>query len=111
MNIAFNSKRAFAKLNSRGMKNIGNLPKQLGITAVLAAILAFTPPVFVNRQAFNRALDNYLKNPSAENDATLKAERAINQRQAFTMHLAAFGFLFAFLNAGWFLFHRWSNRV
>ena len=88
------------------MKSIKGLPPQLAVTAILASIIALTPPVFVNRLAFNRAFMNYIKNPTAENEATLKAERAINERVVLTTHLAVFGLAFASLNVGWFLFRR-----
>lgn len=79
---------------------------QFVMTALLAAILAFVPPVFLHRQAFDRAFMNYEKNPTAENEATLKAEQAINKREVLTTHLEACGLVFALLNVGWFLFRR-----
>ena len=95
-----------ARLVLKPMKSIKALPTQLAVTAILASIIAFTPPVFVNRLAFNRAFMNYIKNPTAENGATLKAERAINERVVLTTHLEVFGLAFVLLNAGWFLFRR-----
>lgn len=79
---------------------------QFVLTTLLAAILAFVTPVFVHRQAFDRAFMNYEKSPTAENEATLRAEKAINGREVLTTHLEAFGLVFALLNVGWTLFRR-----
>jgi len=64
-------------------------------------------PVYVDRKAYAKAVVNHAKNPSAENEAVFRAERAQNQRIALTTHLEAAGFLVVLVNAGWFLIRKW----
>jgi len=92
------------------MKPIVRLLARIGILAALAAILSFAIPVFVHRNAFNRAVVAYVNNPSAENNAILLKERAENQRVVRTMHLEATGVLFVLMNLGWFLIHKWPGK-
>ena len=73
------------------MTRFSSLPAQLGITAVLATVLSFATPVFVDRQEFTKAVVNYSKNPSADNDAILRIESAKNQRISLTTHIEASG--------------------
>jgi hypothetical protein len=82
----------------------------LGITAVLATVLSFAMPVFVDRHEYAKAIVDYVKNPNSENGAVLRIERTKNQRVALTAHIAAAGVLFVLMNVGCFLAGRWSAR-
>jgi len=53
---------------------------------VLATVLSFVVPVFVDRHEYAKAVMDYVKNPNSENDAVLKAERVKNQRMALETH-------------------------
>jgi len=92
------------------MPRSASLPAQLVITALLATVVAFAIPVFVDRQEYTRAVTNYVKNPSPENDALLRVEGAKSRRISFTTHLEASGVLFILMNAGWFLVCRWPRK-
>jgi len=92
------------------MRGIARLPAQLVITAVLATSLSFAIPVFVDRHEYAKAVSNYVKNPSSDNDAILRVERAKNQRIVLRTHVADAGVLFVLMNAVWFLVVRWSAR-
>jgi|ERR1700694_1482767 len=92
------------------MRRIARMPGQLGITAVLATILSFAVPVFVDRHEYARAVVDYVKNPNSENDAILRLERTKNQRIALRTHIVAAGVLFVLMNAGCLLVGRWSSR-
>ena len=91
------------------MTRIARLPMQLGITAVLATVLSFVVPVFVDRHEYAKAVVDYVKNPNSENDAVLKAERVKNQRMALETHFVAAGVLFVLMNAGCFLVRRFKT--
>jgi len=82
---------------------------QLGITAVLATVLSFVVPVFVDRHEYAKAVVDYVKNPNSENDAVPKAERAKNQRITLEAHIVAAGVLFVLMNAGCFLVGRFKT--
>ena len=92
------------------MRRIGRLPKQLVITAVLATALAFVTPVFVHRNEYNKAVVDYAKNPNTENGATLRVERAKNQRVILRTHIVAASVLFVLMNAGYFVARR-ARRI
>jgi hypothetical protein len=91
------------------MRRNARLPMQLGITAVLATVLSFVVPVFVDRHEYAKAVVDFVKNPNSENDAVLKAERVKNQRMALETHLVAAGVLFVLMNAGCFLVRRFKT--
>jgi hypothetical protein len=91
------------------MRRIARLLAQLVITAVLATALAFLPPVFVHRHEYAKAVTDYVKNPSPENDAILRVERAKNQRIKLRTHVEAAGVLFVLVNAGCFVARRWPG--
>jgi hypothetical protein len=84
---------------------------QLGITAVLAAVLSSVVPVFIDRHEYAKAVVDYAKNPNSENDVTLRLERTKNQRIAMRTHIVAAGVLFVLMNAGCFLVGQWSARL
>jgi hypothetical protein len=88
------------------MSRFGRFSLQLGITAVLATVLSFVVPVFIDRHEYAKAVVDYVKNPNSENDATLILERAKNQRIALKTHVEAAGVIFVLMNAGWFLVKR-----
>ena len=88
------------------MRRIVSLPMQLAITAVLATVLSFVVPVFVDRHEYAKAVVDHVKNPNPENDAVLKVERAKNQRFALETQVVAAGVLFVLMNAGCFLVGR-----
>src|SRR5882757_2251206 len=92
------------------MRRIGRLPAQLLITMVLATALTFAIPVFVDRHEYAKAVVDYVKNPNPENDATLRAERAKNQRVVLRTDLVAAGVLFVLMNAGCFVARRWLRE-
>src|SRR5229473_8030642 len=92
------------------MRRIGRLPTQLLITTVLATALAFAIPVFVDRHEYTKAVVDYVKNPNSENDATLRVQRAKNQRVVLRTDLVAAGVLFVLMNAGCFVVRRWSRE-
>jgi hypothetical protein len=91
------------------MRRSGRLTAQVGITAVLATVLAFVVPVFVDRHEYAKAVMDNIKNPNSENDATLRIERAKTQRIALEIHVVAAGVLFVLMNAGLLLVKRWSD--
>jgi hypothetical protein len=91
------------------MTRIGHLTSQLGITVVLATALSFTLPAFVDRHDYARAVSNYAKNPTPENDRILRLESATCQQDQLKTHIAATGLLFVGLNAIWFLVGRFSG--
>jgi hypothetical protein len=82
----------------------------LGITAVLATVLSFVIPVFVDRHEYAKAVVDYGENPNSENGAILRVERTKNQRIALRTHIVAAGVLFVLMNAGCFVVGRWSAR-
>ncbi len=92
------------------MTRIARLPVQLGITVVLATVLSFALPVFVNRHEDAKAVSSYVKNPNSDNDAILRVENAKNQRVVLRTRIATAGLLFLSLNAVWFLVGRWSGK-
>jgi hypothetical protein len=92
------------------MRGIGGLTAQLVITLVLATALSFAIPVFVNRPDYARAVSNYAKNPSPDNEKILRLESATNQQAQLKTHIAATGLLFLGLNAVWFLVARWTGK-
>ena len=92
------------------MRRIGRLPAQLLMTVVLATAVAFAIPVFVDRREYTKAVVDYVKNPNPENDATLRAERAKNQRVVLRTDLVAAGVLFVLMNAGYFVARRWPGE-
>jgi len=71
------------------------------VSAVLATLLSFLVPVFVNRRDFTRAVHEYTRNPTAENEAIMERERSENRRIAWITHLEAAGVLFVLINLGW----------
>jgi hypothetical protein len=91
------------------MRYIPRLAAQLVITAVLATVLSLVTPVFVDRHEYAKAFMDNIKNPNAENDATLRIERSKTQRIALGIHAVAAGALFVFMNAGLLLVKRWSE--
>ena len=92
------------------MTRIGRLTAQLGITVVLATALSFTIHVFADRRDYARAVSNYTKNPSPENDKVLRLESATNQQAQLKTHIAATGLLFLGLNTVWLLVARRSGE-
>jgi hypothetical protein len=88
------------------MIRFARLPAQLVLTAALATVLSFVVPVFVDRHEYAKAVIDYAKNPSSENDATLQLERTKNQRIALETHVVAAGIFFVLMNAGCFLVRR-----
>lgn len=92
------------------MTRIGRLTAQLGITVVLAITLSFALPVFVDRADYTRAVSNYAKNPSSDNDEILRVESAKNHRAVLRTHVATTGLLFLMLNAVCFFIGRWSGK-
>jgi hypothetical protein len=92
------------------MRGIGRLTAQLGITLALATAISFAIPVFVDRHDYARAVSNYAKNPSPDNDKILRLESATNQQAQLKTHMAATGLLFLGLNAVWFLVARGSGK-
>ena len=99
------------KYQGQGAMRRAHLAAQLGITAVLAAVLSFVVPVFVDRHEYAKAVVDYVKNPNSENDAILRLERTKNQRIALRTHIVAAGVLFVLMNAGCFLVGLWSARL
>jgi hypothetical protein len=92
------------------MKNSRRLRIQLTVTAVLALVFAFGHPIFVHRQAYDRAVFNYAKNPSSENQAALQAESDISEHLRWALRAGSFAFFFAVFNGGWILLHRKFGR-
>jgi hypothetical protein len=91
------------------MRQIARLPAQLVITAVLATVLSFATPVFVDRHEYAKAVMDNIKNPNSENDATLRIERTKTERIALGIHIVAAGALFVLINTGLLLVKRWSD--
>jgi hypothetical protein len=83
----------------------------MGDTAVLAAVLSFVVPVFVDRHEYARAVVDYVKNPNSENNAIRRLERTKNQRIALRTPIVAAGVLFVLMNAGCFLVGQSSARL
>jgi hypothetical protein len=76
------------------------MPTQLAITAVLAAILSFVVPVSVDRREYAKVVVANYTNPNSANEAALKLERSKNQRIALGIHIVVAGVLFVLMNAG-----------
>ncbi|HKO05743.1 MAG TPA: hypothetical protein VJW51_13390 [Candidatus Acidoferrales bacterium] len=56
------------------MKVDRRLLSRLVVTAALAALIAFLVPVFVDRRDFARAVTEYVKNSTPENEAVMERE-------------------------------------
>jgi hypothetical protein len=83
---------------------------QLVVTAVLAAVVSFSIPVFVDRHEYASAVSNETSSPNPDNEATLTAERAKNERFALTTHMGVTVALFLLMNAGWLIAKRRSGK-
>ena len=81
------------------------------VSAVLALLLSFLFPVFVNRRAFNSAVRKYVDNPSPSNRASMERERSENERVALETHIETAAVLFVLINLGWFLVARRSRKT
>jgi DTW domain-containing protein YfiP len=92
------------------MKPVPRLLVQTGITSVLAVVLSFAVPVSIDRNAYARAVENYVNNPSAENDRILRAESAENQRIVRTTRIEVAGVLFVLMNASWLSIRKWTTK-
>jgi hypothetical protein len=88
------------------MNRKATLLAQPVVSAVLSVTVAFAIPVFVDRTDYTAAVDNYARDRSPQNEATLRAERAKNQHIAMVTHLEATGILFVSLNVAWYLLRR-----
>jgi energy-converting hydrogenase Eha subunit H len=84
---------------------------QLAVSAVLSATVAFAIPVFVDRTDYTAAVDNYARDRSPQNEATLRAERVKNQHIAMVSHLETAGALFVSLNVAWYLLRRRLSKA
>jgi hypothetical protein len=91
------------------MPNIARTATQLAVTAALAAALSLAVPVFSDRREYVDAAFNYAKNPSPENEAILRVERAKNQHPIMVSRVTAAGVLFILMNTGWWLVKRRSQ--
>jgi hypothetical protein len=76
----------------------------------LAAMFAFSVPVFVDRREYSSAVYNWVKNPTLENGAAVARESVKNRRIALITHLAAGGILFVLISVGWSLLARRSAK-
>jgi len=92
------------------MKLIVRMLARIVILAALAVALSFAIPVFVHRNAYNKAVLADINNPSAENNTILLKERAENQRVVRATHLEATGVLFVLMSLSWFLIHKWPGK-
>jgi hypothetical protein len=81
---------------------------QLGIVALLAAVLSFSIPIFVDSHQFAESAANYARNPNPENAAVLRGESSKKSRIALTTHLQISAVLFIALSAGWLC---WRHRA
>jgi hypothetical protein len=85
------------------MTHRSRISVQIAITATLAALLAFSVPAFVDRREYTAAVRQTLKNPSPENDATLRCEAEKRTQLAFITKLSGTALLFLLLNTGWLI--------
>jgi len=92
------------------MKLIVRMLARIVILAALAVVLSFAIPVFVHRNAYNKAVLADINNPSAENNTILLKERAANQRVVRAARLEATGALFVLMSLGWFLIRKWPGK-
>jgi len=93
------------------MKFDRRLISQAVVSTVLASLLSFLLPVFVDRRDFTTAVHEYVKNPTVDNETTMERERAKNERIALVTHLEAAAVLFVLINLGWFLAARRSGKT
>jgi hypothetical protein len=88
------------------MERLRRLATQFALTAAISAVLSLTVPVFIDRNSYKTATDNFVKNPSPENEAIWRTEGAERQRILRTMRLESAGVLFVVLNASWLLLRK-----
>ena len=87
------------------MRPASSFPRLL-ITAALAAVFAFSVPVFVDRREYTVAVSNLVKKPTLENVLAVEKERVKYRRIALVTHLATGGVLFAVISLIWSFFAR-----
>jgi hypothetical protein len=84
---------------------------QFGITAILSAFLAFAVPVFVDRDEYTKAFEKYLRDPSADNEANMRAEGAKNGLIELTIRSGALAITFVSMNAVCLLASRLHRKL
>ena len=93
------------------MRVNGRLISRGVMSAILAGLLSFLVPVFVDRRDFTKAVHEYTKNPTAENEATMERERAKNERVANVTHFEAAAVLFVLISVVWFVLLRRAEKA
>ena len=88
------------------MEPLRRLATQLAFTTAISVFVSLTVPMFIDRNSYKTATDNFVKNPSPENEAIWRTEGAERQRILRTMRLESAGVLFVVLNAGWLLIRK-----
>ena len=78
--------------------------RQVVTTAILALGIALLIPVFVHRRHYDAAVVNWVRNPTAENHAVLRAEALKSERVAFRTQMEVGGILFMLFNGVWFCY-------
>jgi len=88
------------------MKSVGPIYARLGITLVIAILVASVVPTFVDKRDFVTAVATYEKNPTLENGVALARERAKNRRIVSLTRLGVAIVIFVIANVAWVLVHR-----
>ena len=92
------------------MKSVGRIYARLGITLVIAILVASVVPTFVDRRDFVTAVATYEKNPTLENGVALAREHAENRRIVLLTRLGVATVIFVIVNLGWVLVPRQRSR-
>lgn len=82
---------------------VGRASVWLGITLIIAILIAWAIPPFVDRRDFVAAVNNYEKIPTLENEVALAREYDENRRTGLLIRLGVGSLVFVVLNVGWVL--------
>ena len=91
------------------MKGTGRVYTRLGITLVIAILVASVVPTFVDRRDFVAAVANY-ERTRHERGVALAREHAENRRIVLLDRLGVATVIFVIVNVGWVLVLRRRNR-
>jgi len=71
------------------------------VSLVIAAVISFAVPVFVSRPALTRAVSEYVKNPNAITEATLREEKNKVSSEILVTHLTVMAVLGCIILVCW----------
>ena len=93
------------------MRLVSSPALQFVLVTICAVALGFTIPVFVHRQEYAKAVADFTREPSQENERTLTVEWAKNQHVKHTTHEEVAVILIVVMNTGWFLIRRQRRKA